>query len=79
MKGSHLRKKFQKTKGEIGRKVYDKQGNLCASYIRQEKEVFSTNVNIKNMMNNSILWKTMRPVFTDKISTRLKVTLIENK
>ena len=64
MKRSRLRNKVLNTKSEIDRKACNKQRNLCAILMRQLKKYFR---------------KTVKPVFTDKITNRSKVTLIEKR
>ena len=77
MKRSRLRNKFLNTKSDIDRKAYNKQCNLCVSLIRREKKNFFNNINTCDITNNKIFWKTVKPLFTDKIQTKSKITLIE--
>ena len=79
MKRSWLRNKFLNTKRDIDRKAYNKQHNLCVSLIRQEKKNFFKNINTHDITNNKTFWKTVKPLFTDKIQTKSKITLIEKK
>ena len=79
MKRSRLRNKFLNTKSGIDRKAYNKQRNLCASLIRREKENFFNNISACDITNNKTFWKTVKPLFTDKIQTKSKITLIEKK
>ena len=71
MKRSRLRNKFLNTKSDIDRKAYNKQRNLCVSLIRREKKSFFNNINTRNIINNKTFWKTVKPLFTDKIQTKL--------
>ena len=79
MKRSRLRNKFLNTKNDIDRKAYNKQRNLCVSLIRQEKKNFFNNINTHDITNNKTFWKTVKPLFTDKIQTKYKITFIEKK
>ena len=79
MKKSRLRNKFLNTKSDIDRKAYNKQRNLCVSLIRREKKNFFNNINTRDITNNKTFWKTVKPLFTDKIQTKSKITLIEKK
>ena len=79
MKRSRLRNKFLNTKSDIDRKAYNKQRNLCVSLIRWEKKNFFNNINTRDITNNKTFWKTVKPLFTDKIQTKSKITLIEKK
>ena len=78
MKRSRLRNKFLSTKSDIDRKAYNKQRNLCVSLIRQEKKNFN-NISTRDIIDNKTFWKTVKPLFTDKIQTKSKITLIEKK
>ena len=77
MKRSRLRNKFLNTKSDIDRKAYNKQCNLCVSLIRWEKKNFFNNISTRDITDNKTFWKTVKPLFTDKIQTKSKITLIE--
>ena len=79
MKRSHLRNKFLHSKSDIDRKAYNKQRNICVTLIRQEKKNFYSNLNMRHVADNKMFWKKVRPLFTDKIQTKSKITLIEKK
>ena len=74
MKRSRLRNKFLNTKSDIDRKAYNKQRNLCVSLIRWEKKNFFNNINTRDITNNKTFWKTVKPLFTDKIQTKSNYT-----
>ena len=77
MKRSRLRNKFLHSKSDIDRKAYNKQRNICVTLIRQEKKNFYSNLNMRDVTDNKMFWKKVRPLFTDKIQTKSKITLIE--
>ena len=79
MKRSQLRNKFLNTKSDIDRKAYNKQRNLCVSLIRREKKNFFNNISTRDITDNKTFWKTVKPLFTDKIQTKSKITLIEKQ
>ena len=79
MKRSRLRNKFLHSKSDIDRKAYNKQRNICVTLIRQEKKNFYSNLNMHDVTDNKMFWKKVRPLFTDKIQTKSKITLIEKK
>ena len=49
------------------------------SLIRREKKNFFNSIGTRNITDNKIFWKAVKPLFTDKIQKKSKVTLIENK
>ena len=77
MKRSRLRNKFFKTKNETDRNNYNKQRNFCLSLIRKEKKNYFSNINVRNITDNKKFWKTVKPLFTEKVSFQSKITLIE--
>ena len=79
MKRSCLRNKFLHSKSDIDRKAYNKQRNICVTLIRQEKKNFYSNLNMRDVTDNKMFWKKVRPLLTDKIQTKSKITLIEKK
>ena len=79
MKRSRLRNKFLNTKSDIDRKAYNKQHNRCVSLIRPEEKNFFNNISTRDITDNKTFWKTVKPLFTDKIQTKSKTTLIEKK
>ena len=67
------------TKNDIDRKAYKTKYNLFVSLIRQEKKSFFNNISTRDITDNKTFWKTVKPLFTDKIQTKSKITLIEKK
>ena len=77
MKKSGLRSNYLNTKTDIDRKAYKKQCHLCVSLIRREKKNF--NINTRDITDSKTFWKTVKPLVTDKVQTKSKITLIEKK
>ena len=77
MKKSRPRNNFLNTKTDIDRKAYKKQCHLWVSLIRREKKNF--NINTRGITDNKTFWKTVKPLVTDKVQTKSKITLIEKK
>ena len=79
MKRSCLRKKFLNSKSETDLKAYNAQRNLCVSLIRQAKKQYSSNLNTHNVTDNTNFWKRVKPLLTNNVNTKSKITLIEKK
>ena len=77
MKKSRPRNNFLNTKTDIDRKAYKKQCHLWVSLISREKKNF--NINTRDITDNKTFWKTVKPLVTDKVQTKSKITLIEKK
>ena len=45
----------------------------------EKKNFFSNIFNTNDITDNKAFWKMVKPFFTDKIKTKSKITLIENK
>ena len=56
-----------------------KQRNLCVGLIRWENQNFFTNISTRDITDNKTFWKTVKPLFTDKVQTKSKIKLIEKK
>ena len=67
MKRSRLRNKFLNTKSDFDRKAYNKQRNLCVSLIRREKKNLVHVSSTRDITDNKMFWKTVKPLFTDKV------------
>ena len=68
IKRSQLRNKFLNT-----------QRNLYASLPRREKKNLCNNISTRDIIDNKIFWKTVKPLFTDEVQAKSKITLIEKK
>ena len=79
MKRSQFRNKFLNTKSDIDRKAYNKKRNLCVSLNRQEKKNFFNNTSTSDITNNKTFWKTVKPLFANKVQTKSKITIMEKK
>ena len=55
-----------------------KQRNYCVSLQRKSKKKYYENFDERNLMNNKLFWKTIKPSFSDKIVTRDRIHLTEN-
>ena len=76
MKSSRLRNKFLNTKSDIDRKAYNKQRNYV-SLLRNEKNNFYSNLDIKVVIDNRTFWKTVKPFLSEKVTKQPKINLVE--
>ena len=79
IKRSRLKTKFLNTKSDIDKKAYNKQPNLCVNLIERETKNFFNNINTPDVTDNKAFWKAVKPLLTDKVQTKSKITLIEKK
>ena len=78
MTRSRLRNKYLRDRNEDNRALYVKQRNYCVSLLRKSKKKYYENLDERNLMNNKLFWKTIKPSFSDKIVTRDRIHLTEN-
>ena len=78
MTRSRLRNKYIKNRNEENRAIYVKQRNYCVSLLRKSKKKYYENLDERNLMDNKLFWKTIKPSFSDKIVTRDRIHLTEN-
>ena len=78
MTRSRLRNKYLRNRNEDNRALYVKQRNYCVSLLRKSKKKYYENLDERNLMDNKLFWKTIKPSFSDKIVTRDRIHLTEN-
>ena len=54
-----------------------KQRNYCVSLLKKSKKKYFANLNEKDILDNKLFWKTIKPSFSDKIMTRDRINLSE--
>ena len=64
---------------EEARTRFKIQRNLCVTLLRKAKRDYYENLDLGNVSDSKKFWNTVKPVFGNKVTTRNKITLIENK
>ena len=77
MNKSRLRNKFLKTSTIDKKRAYDKQCNNVVSLLRNEKKNYS-NLDTK-VANNRIVWKTVKPFLSEKVTKHFKTNLVQGE
>ena len=67
---SKLRNEFLKLKTEENRLAYAKQCNYFVKLLQQKKRQYFENLNLSSITDNKLFWKTVSPLFTEKIALR---------
>ena len=78
MKRSRLRNKFLRDKSEANIKAYKLQRNKCVSLLKKAKKSYYAKLNPSLVCDNKKFWKTVKPLFNDKVTCTSSITLIEN-
>ena len=78
MTRSRLRNKYLKEKSADSKIVYDKQRNYCVNLLRRTKNNYFASFNISSITDNYKFWKTTEPLFSDRISHKETIDVVEN-
>ena len=73
---SRLRNIFLKKSLEC-KKVYNKQRNICVKMVKKAKKEHYQNISLSEIIDNKKFWKTVSPLFGNKVKTNQKINLIE--
>ena len=76
MKRSELENKYYKNKTNENLKAYKKHKNFCSKLYKKERKKFYTKLNTKNVTDNKLFWRTVKPFLSDKTPTNSNITLI---
>ena len=77
MTRTRLRNRILKNRPEDSKRKYTKQRNYCVSLLRKVKDEYYSNLNEKDVTDNKMFWKIVKPFFSDKVTSFEKITLIE--
>ena len=77
MSRSRLRNQFLRDKTALNRKLYNKQRNYCTFLIKKAKKDYYSKLHPSCVFSNKMFWKTIKPLFSDKILTGDNFTLVE--
>ena len=78
MKRSKSYKDFLKDRNDASQSAYKKQRNLCVTLLRKAKKQYFSNLEPKVTTDNKKFWKSVKPLFSDKITVTKIIILIEN-
>ena len=79
MKRVRLRKVYLKKRTEATKAAYNYQQNSCVSLLRKLKRPYFENLNVKLGKDNKNFQKNVAPLFSSKIKSKERITLIENE
>ena len=61
MTKSRLCNKYLKNRDEENRAIYAKQRDYCVCLLRKSKKKYYENLDERNLMDNKLFWKTIKP------------------
>ena len=74
---SKLRNILNKDKNIAAISAYKRQRNLCTSLFRKAKRDYYSNLNPTCVSDNKTLWKTVKPLFSEKVFSEETITLVD--
>ena len=75
---SRLKNNLNKQRSDENWNNYKKQRNFCVKLLRQTKEKFFSDINVKSISDNKKFWKTIKPFFSNKGLNTNKMILVED-
>ena len=75
---TRLRNKYNQSRIAEKWNNFRRQRNLCIKLFRTEKKRYYNNLDVRLITDNKKFWKTVKPLFSDKIKTQNKIVLVEN-
>ena len=78
MKRARLRNVCLKKRTEATKAVYNYQWIICVSFLRKSNRSYFENLNVRPVRDNKKFWKILVPLFSNKIKSKERITLIEN-
>ena len=78
MTRSQLHNKYLNDVSDFNLTAYRKQRNFCTSLCRKSKKKYYSNLNPSCVSSNKKFWKSVKPLFSEKVFTGESITLIEN-
>ena len=79
MKRSELESKYFKNRSEENKVKYKKQRNFCSKFYKKERRKYYNNINLNEVTDNKIFWKTVKPFLSDKGVKTSHITLVDKK
>ena len=78
MKTSQLKNVFLKKITLESQVAYNKLRNYCTSLLQKEKQNYFENIDTSKISGNKMLWKTVKPMFSNKCVNRESITLVKD-
>ena len=79
MTRSSLKNKLYKNFTQENSRAYKKQRNYCGRLYKKERKKYYENLNVKNITDNKVFWKTVKPFLSEKGNTSSNITLVEGE
>ena len=74
---SKLKNKFNKERSHNNWRIFMRPRNRCLNILQKNKKEYFNNLNIKQVLDNKLLWKCIKPFFNEKEYSFPKITLVK--
>ena len=74
---TRLRNIYLKQRTETTKVAYNQQRNKCVSILKKSKKSYFESLDVKFVKDNKKFWKRISPLFSNKIKSKEKITLVE--
>ena len=71
--------KYYKERTTETKSLYRKKQNYCSTFYKKEKEKYYAKLYLKNITDNKLFWKTIKPFLSDIGFKGSKITLVDDK
>ena len=78
MKRSQLENMYISNSTVENMNKYKKHKNICSKLYKKERKKFYSQLDIKNITDNKLFWKTMKPFLSEKCTYASKISLVPN-
>ena len=79
LRRSALENQYHKNSTPEHNAIYRKHKNYCSKLYKRERKKYYTNLNLRDITDNKIFWKTIKPMFTNNEQNVKKITLVREK
>ena len=77
-KRSRLKNIFQNKPTKNNELAYKRYRNYCTNLFKREKKKYYENIDTKQITDNKKFWKTVKPLFSEKITEKRSIILVDD-
>ena len=78
MRRTRLKNIYLKQRTKATKVAYNQQRNKCVSILKKSKRSYFESLDVKFVEDKRNFWKKISPLFSNKIKSKEKITLVEN-
>ena len=75
---TRLRNIYLKQRIETTKVAYNQQRNKCVSILKKSRRFYFESLDVKFVKDNKTFWKKILPLFSNRIKSKEKITLVED-